>query len=249
MSDGIDVFKAACREMGISVMDLIVRTSRWADPTVVRVLPVWYPAFYRGMPLYKADWKTPQLLNGKEQRRESNERAHWTIHTAVGGKKSNWTCCHIWGYSDPTFQVKGGPTYNPRYYTCLPNLVLLPTPVKTLTDSMPEVQQAPRVCSWYVFGWTPDPADAPEAELVRSGWVPEHYPSAWPRKHGANTPTGLVQATPSILEKTRRRKAEIADELRRADAGELPNYPANRVRQVLLAWASQPLEVSPSLSD
>jgi hypothetical protein len=55
--DGIDSFRLACREMGIPVMDLIVRTARWVDPAAVAVLPVWYPAFYRGMELLMADWK------------------------------------------------------------------------------------------------------------------------------------------------------------------------------------------------
>lgn len=249
MSDGIDVFKITCLEMGIPVMDLIVRTARWVDPAVVNILPVWYPAFYRGMPVFKADWKTPQLLNGKEQRREANERANWTIHAAVGGKHPNWTCCHIWGYSDSTYQTKGSLTYSPRYYTCLPNLLLLPTPVKALTDSMPEVQQALRVCSWHLYGWTPDSADAPEAELIRSGWFPEHYPPDWPRRQDENSPPGLVKATSDILAKARRRKAEIADELRRADAGELPNYPADSVRRVLLMWASQLSGAAASLLD
>jgi hypothetical protein len=245
MSDGLDIFKAACMKMGIPMMALIVQTARWADPRVVSILPVWYPAFHRRMPLFKADWKTPQLLRGKEQYPETNSRASWTINTAVGGKNPNWTCCHVWGYSDSTFQEKGSLTYDPRYYTCLPNLVLLPTPVKALTDSMPEVQQALRVCSWHLYGWTPDPAEAKEAELIRSGWAPENYPSDWPRKRGASAPPGLVQATSTILAKSRARKAEIADELRRADAGELLHYPADSVRRILLAWSSQASESQP----
>ena len=238
MSDGLDIFKNACVEMGIPVMDLIVRTARWVDPDVVSALPVWYPAFHRGMELFKADWKTPQL--DKEQKRslETNYRANWTMDAAVGGKGPNWTCCHVWGYSDPTFQEKGSLTYDSRYYTCVPNLVLLPTPVKALTDSMPEVQHALRVCSWHLYGWTPDPTDTKEAELIRSGWMPEHYPSAWPRSRGRGTPPGLVQATSAILAKARRRKEEIGEELCRADAGKLPNYPANRVRGILLAWGA-----------
>jgi len=241
MPDGLDIFKAACVKMGIPVMDLIVGTARWIDPRVVSVLPVWYPAFHRGMPLFKRDWKTPKLLKRKEPKFETNERANWTIKTALGGKGTNWTCCHVWGYSDSTFQEKGSLTYDPRYYTCIPNLVLLPTPVKALTDSMPDVQQALRVLSWQLYGWTPDPADAKEAEQIRSGWVPEHYPSDWPRNRGERAPLGLVRATSATLAKARARKARIDDELRRAETGELPNYPADSVRRILLSWASSSL--------
>jgi hypothetical protein len=234
MPDGLDVFKTACAEMRVPVMDLIVRTARWIDPAVVRVIRVWYPAFYRGMELFQADWATPQLNGQKKRCLETNYRANWTVDAAVGSKGSNWTCCHIWGYSDPTFQKKGSLTQNPRYYTCLPNLVLLPTPVKALTDSVPEVQQALRVCSWNLYGWTPDPRDAGEVELIRSGWVPDHYPSGWPTNGSSTVPPGFVEATSAILAQARRRKAAIVDELRRANAGELPMYPAERVRAIPL---------------
>lgn len=241
MPDGLDTFRAACVEIGIPVMDLIARTARWVDPRVVSVFPVWYPAFYRRMPLFMEDWKTPRLLKGKEPYFETNSRANSTIKSALGWKNANWTCCHVWGYSDSTFQERGSLTYDPRYYTCVPNLVLLPTPVKALTNSMRDVQQALQVLSWHLYGWTPDPADANEAELIRSGWLPDRYPSDWPRKRGEGAPLGLVQATSAILAKARAREAQIDDELRRAETGELPNYPADSVRRILLSWASRGL--------
>jgi hypothetical protein len=223
MIDGLDTFKTACLEMQIPVMDLIVRTARWADPAVVTELPVWYPAFRRGMELFKADWNRPQLRQDRTRSLETNYRANWTIHAAVGYKGPNWTCCHVWGYSDLSFQQRGSLTYRHQYYTCLPNLLLLPSPVKALTDCMPEVQQAIRVCSWQLYGWTPDPTDASEAELIRSGWVPSHYPSVWPSLGNPVVPPGLVRATPAILRQARRRKEAIAEELRHAEEGELPN--------------------------
>jgi len=236
LTDGLDAFKEACLRVGIPVMDLIVHTARWIDPAVVRELPVWYPAFHRGMELFKADWKTPQVDKNGIRSRETNYRANWTIDDALGGKGSNWTCCHIWGYSDPTFQQKGSLTHNPRYYTCLPNLVLLPTPVKALTDSMPEVQQALRVCSWHLYGWTPEGPDSKEAEAIRSGWIPQHYPSVWPRSRGGDAPPGLIRVSSRILATARQRKAKVLEELRQADAGKLPNYPRDRVREILSAW-------------
>jgi hypothetical protein len=234
--DGIDLYKKACSDLSIPVMALIVRTARWVDPRVMTELPVWYPAFHRGMPLFQADWKTPQMLRKDARYLETNMRANKALHAALGGKHPNWTCCHIWGYSDATFREKGSLTYDPRYYTCIANMVLLPTPVKALTDSMPDVQQALRVCCWYLYGWTPEPADAKEAKLIRSGWVPEQYPTEWPRKPDGDKPPGLVRATLAILTRARARREELLSELRRADAGELPNYPAESVRTILAAW-------------
>jgi len=66
--------------------------------------------------------------------------------------------------------------------------------------------------------------------------MPEHYPSAWPKSPGKGMPLGLAQATSDILAKARRRKDEIGEELCRANAGKLSNYPANCVREILLAW-------------
>lgn len=43
-------------------------------------------------------------------------------------------------------------------------------------------------------------------------------------------PSGLVKAAPPILAEAHSRRAAIIDELRRVDAGELPMYPADRLR-------------------
>jgi hypothetical protein len=239
MSDGLDIFKSACLDMGISVIDLIVHTARWVDPEIARILPVWYPAYHRGMELFQADWVTPQMNAKRGQRvKESNVRAGMALKDATGNKCDNWTCCHIWGYSDPTFQVKGSLTYNRRYYTRVSNLVLLPTPVKALTDCVPDVQQALRICAWHLYGWTPDPADAPEASMVRSGWIPDHYPTAWPNGSSMFYPPGLVRATDAIKAKACRRKAAIVRELCQAERGEIPNYPLSAVREILAADAA-----------
>ncbi len=182
----------------------------------------------------RGGWATPQLNKEKKKRSETNYRANWAIDAALGGKGCNWTCCHIWGYSDPTCQEKGSLTHDPRYYSCLPNMVLLPTPLKALTDCMPEVQMALKVCSWNLYGWTPDPADAPDVKLIRDNWVPENYPAAWPSKGSGTLPPGLVTATAAVLVQAESRKAAIIEDLRRFDVGELPCYPAKRVRAMTL---------------
>ena len=66
--------------------------------------------------------------------------------------------------------------------------------------------------------------------------MPDHYPSNWPTKGDKKTPPGLESATEAILAKARKRKTDIAHELRLADAGMLPEYPANRVREILRDW-------------
>lgn len=235
--DGLRVFAKVCVALNVPVMDLIVRSARWVDPAIASGLPVWYPAFHRGMPLFQANWSTPQMISGKRGT-ESNLKASVTIHAALGGKQSNWTCCHIWGQTSPLFGA-GSLTQDPRYYTRLANMVLLPTPLKALTDSLPEVQEALQVCAWNLYGFTPDPADAPKAERVRAGWVPPNYPPAWPqnREKNASVP-GLHRADQRVVRSMKKRKADLLDEVRRAERKELPEYPLDRVKTILndLGW-------------
>lgn len=188
------------------------------------------------MPLYKADWSTPQLVKG-EQAIETNFKGQETLDKALGiapERRKNWTCCHIWGYSDETFQSESLTT-DPRYYTCPANMVQLPTPLKALTDSMPAVQLAIRVCVWNTYGWSPDAEDAPQADLVRSGQIPEGYPETWPTTPGA-MPPGVQPVTAQIRRAIAKRRRDIRRNLDQHKRGELPQFPAEQVLRVLNYW-------------
>ena len=238
--DGNELFLKVCKDLNVPVLELVVRTARWVHPAVFRELPLWYPAHARKMPLFKADWSTPQMVKGKRAI-ETNFKGQETLDKALGiasENRKNWTCCHIWGYSDETFQ-SASLTNNPRYYTCPANMMQLPTPLKALTDSMPSVQLAIRVCVWNTYGWTPDTEDAEQAALVRSGHVPAGYPTAWPRSRGAPLPQGVQPVTKQIRHAMAKRKRDIKRNLARHEAGSLPHYPADQVRQLLRYWRIQ----------
>ena len=236
MYDGNKLFLSVCKELGLPVLELVVRTARWVHPEVFHQLPLWYPAHRRKMPLFQVDWKTPQMVSGKRAI-ETNFKGQTTLDKALGipsNQRKNWTCCHIWGYSDETFQTVSL-TNNPRYYTCPANMVQLPAPLKALTDSTPSVQYAIRACAWNLYGWTPDLKDAPEAKLVRSGHFPDDYPSAWPRSSTDAPPPGVQTLSDQVQRAISKRKRDIKAELDAHAAGRLPEYPAGQVRELLRA--------------
>jgi hypothetical protein len=37
----------------------------------------------------------------------------------------NWTVCHIWGYDDPSFAQQSSVVQDPRYFSCVANMVWL----------------------------------------------------------------------------------------------------------------------------
>lgn len=237
MIDGNERFLEVCVDLGIPVLELVARTARWIDPAVAQILPVWFPAHYRKMPLYQADWATPQLVS-RRRAVETNFKGQRTLDKALGLRKKdrpNWTCCHIWGYDDPSFQTRS-PTNDPRYYTAVANLVQLPTPLKALTDSMPGVQAAIRACAWHLYGWTPEPDDATDASRIRDGWLPAGYPDSWPRRGRALAPPGLVPLNQRIRASAQARKREIQENLARHEEGDLPHYPGEQVGHVLSYW-------------
>lgn len=238
MRDGNELFSQVCADLGVPVMQLVARTARWVDPDVFRALPVWYPAFQRKMPLFKADWATPQMLRKTDRAIETNFKAQETLDAALGiaaENRKNWTCCHVWGYSDETFQ-SASPTNDPRFYTCVANMVQLPTPLKALTDAVPSVQAALRVCAWNLYGWTPPAEEFAEAADIRAGRVPADYPDSWPLPHRPAPPPLMQPATPRVIGAAARRRRNLAAEIAAARANRYPHYPMDSVRGVLEHW-------------
>ncbi|MBM3729062.1 MAG: hypothetical protein FJW40_27005 [Acidobacteria bacterium] len=109
----------------------------------------------------------------------------------------------------------------------------MPTPLKALTDSDPEIKRILRVCAYRLYGWVcDDPAVREQADQVRSGFIPPTYPRAWPRKDGDPPPPGVIACSPDIRRLIKKRKDEIRQELN--DAG--PLYPRDAARDVLSFW-------------
>jgi hypothetical protein len=181
------------------VVKLIARTARWVHPDTFRELPIWYPEAARGQPSYNASWskrvtnkvrRTGQV----EQKSEANILAGKALVAALGANKlGNWTVCHIWGYDDRSFVQTGGVVRDPRFYSCVGNMIWLPTPLRGFTDAVPGIKSLLRMCAFHIYGWAcehPDVAD--QALEVRRGTIPPGYPEEWPATGTRKLPPGTA---------------------------------------------------------
>jgi hypothetical protein len=125
--DGNDEIKA---EIPL-IIEIIARTARWVHPDTFRALPVWCPWAARGRLVYEKTWQRPstnttQATGVEVNKKESNVRARDALIAALGvasPKPKNWTVCHVWGYDDPSFATENSIVKNPRYYSCVGNMV------------------------------------------------------------------------------------------------------------------------------
>jgi hypothetical protein len=218
------------------IMKMIARTSRWVHPEVFKALQVWRPDTARTLPLYRADWVTPATNKGNPKT-EGNVSAQSSLMSAlgvVGRKPKHWTTCHIWGYDDVGFVRRSSVIQDRRYFSCVGNMVLLPTPLKGFTDAVPSIKHQLRVCAYHLYGWACEHEDVTtEAARVRSGEVPTGYPDEWPTGDRSVLPPGTGPFNNIIKRKIAARKTQIAHLLERKDFRE---YPRDAVREVLDFW-------------
>jgi hypothetical protein len=233
----------AIREDIPAVIDLIVRTARWVHPATFQRLPIWCPEVARGQPLFDAGW-TRRYTNTKRsnavtlEKFEGNVAALKALVAALDvatPKPSNWTVCHIWGYDDPAFSLRSSIVQDPRYYSCIANMVWLPTALKAFTDALPEVKTLLRTCAFYLYGWVCEhPSVSPTAATIRSGVLPPHYPAEWP----SSAQPGLLP--PGVSPFSERIEAEISKRKAKWRANlldeRLTYYPRDQVRDVLSFW-------------
>lgn len=223
------------------VMGFIERTARWADRKTFDYLPVWYPEHMRKGLFYKSNWSEPQMNRNRQSgvsvhKAEGNLYANKALTQALGltsTSRPNWSCCHIWGVDDARYQVSNSVVQDRRYYSCIANMVLLPTPLKAFTDVMPEVKAMLRVCALHLYDWYcehPDVAEAARQVVDWSDW--EDYPASWPRADKPSVPLGLVPFSGAIAKSADRRRAAIWKNLRTAG----PHYPRQEVRDALSYW-------------
>ena len=239
MIDGLDALRV---EIGVrEIASLIERTARWVAPETFKLLPVWYPAYARGRSFYKANWSEPQMNTRRSSgtsshKVEGNIYANNALTLAVGWRKQtrpNWSCCHIWGVDDPKYQKANAVVQDRRFYSCIANMVLLPTPLKAFTDTMFDVKAMLRVCARNLYGWECDHEEvaASNAKLTEHfDWT--DYPESWPRKEGEKRPLGVVELNPMIEKSARDRRAKIRAEVVKAG----PFYPREEVQAVLTYW-------------
>lgn len=225
------------------IVSMIERHSRWVHPDVFARLPVWCPHIARNQQLYDAKWtreytNTKKTTGATNPKVEGNIAAGKALVSALGvqnPKPKNWTVCHLWGYDDPRFASTTSVVHDPKYYSCVGNMVWLPSALKGMTDTLPSVKSILRTCAFYLYNWVCEhPSVECEATAIKSGWVPDYYPSSWPSP--ANTtlqPVGLAPVTPAIIAKMERTRRQIFKNLNDPD---LLNYPRDQVTEVLDFW-------------
>lgn len=225
------------------IVEIIARTCRWVHPDTFRQLPVWCPWTARGRPLYDSAWQR-RYTNTKRATKQTVEKVEGNIAASkaliaalgvVSPKPANWTVCHIWGYDDPAFASQGNIVQDPRYFSCVANMVWLPTPLKGFTDALPEIKTMLRTCAYHLYGWACEHESiADQAQAIRSGAIPAGYPKSWPAPDRPNLlPPGTAPFTPAIEAEIHKRKTALKTML--ADLS-LTHFPREDVRQVLAFW-------------
>jgi hypothetical protein len=215
---------------------VIAKTARWVHPETFRALPLWYPEFARGAPLYDASWSR-QYFNGirKQHKVEGNVQAAKALVSALGTKKvKNWTVCHIWGYDDPNFSAQGSVVRDRRFYSCVGNMIWLPTPLKGFTDAVPEIKFLLRTCAFHLYGWVYEHGGMhDEVKKIKSGHLPEGYPTEWPTTERRIHPPGTAPYSDRVVAAIKKRKSELRHRL---ESAKLQHYPRDEVINALGYW-------------
>ena len=223
------------------VMRLIEETARWVDPQTFRLLPLWYPEHARRAYFYKKNWSEPQMNRNKqtghtEHKREGNVHANKALTQALGLRsddRPNWSCCHIWGIDDPLYQETNAIVQDHRFFSCVANMVLLPTPLKAFTDTMQDVKSMLRICASHLYDWHCDHEGTTEGRAAIEAWTDwSTYPESWPTSRRASLPKGIVKLDEGIRRSAERRLAAVRKGMR--DAGR--HYPRDKVRAAMAYW-------------
>jgi hypothetical protein len=239
LADGLEVLrqKLPLKE----VMRLIEQTARWVDPKTFELLPVWYPEHARGTLFYKSNWSAPQTNKNRqtgqiEHKREANRYANMALTRALGlrsDERTNWSCCHIWGVDDSSFQSSNVIVRDRGYYSCVANMVLLPAPLKAFTDADDDVKAMLRLCARNLYRWHCDHELASAARATVDGWTKwDAYPASWPRTPQSSPPPGIAKLNSAIERNAQNRLFRIRKDLKEAG----PHYPRDEVRGVLARW-------------
>lgn len=227
------------------VMRLIERTARWVDPSTFDLLPVWYPEFARKVYFYKSNWSEPQMNTNRQTRQsvhkqEGNLNANKALTYALGLRskgREGWSCCHLWGVDDPLYQETNAVVQDPKFFSCVANMVLLPTPLKAFTDTVPEVKAMLRICARNMYGWQCDHLSQAPANTKLDAWNDwDIYPHSWPKKGEKSQPRGIMEINDDIRAAANRRWQSIQKDLEFAG----PYYPKDEVRSVLAYWGLDP---------
>jgi hypothetical protein len=239
ISDGLETLRSVLSLREIA--SLIERTARWVSPDTFKLLPIWFPEYARRNLFYKSNWSEPQMNKSRAtgnsiHKSEGNVNANEALTLALGLKKKqrpNWSCCHVWGIDDATYQLSNVVVSDHRFFSCVGNMVLLPTPLKAFTDTMPEMKAMLRICARNLYGWQCDHDNLLATNTALDGWTDwDAYPKSWPRFPGEKLPLGTVPLAPVIRASAEKRKAAIRRDLEHAGK----YYPRDEVKRALAYW-------------
>ena len=234
VADGNETLREVFLEHRVEILPIILKASYWVHPDIFKALPVWYPEFWRTAPLFKSDWSTRQLNNG-EPKDEGNGQASITLKKALnlsGELDNEWTCCHIWGTHG--FQNSNEIIRDSRFYSCVANMTLLPTPLKAFTDSDINIKFALRVLAFHLYDWVCDHEQAKDHSLlIRNGETPDGYPDGWPHPRKKSLPPNICPTTATVLNRISKRKQDIKNLL--SDSSKV-HYPREKVIRSLDYW-------------
>lgn len=236
--DGNDEIRAAIP----MIVEIVATVARWVNPETFRRLPVWCPWAARGRPVYDATWtrhytNTRRTTGHTTDKMEANIQAAAALVAALGvarPKPMNWTVCHIWGYDDAAFASPGSIVRDPRYYSCIANMVWLPTPLKGFTDALPEIKIMLRTCAFHLYGWVCEHDSVKEeATAIWKGRIPQGYPTSWPTTDRLIEPPGTMPFTQQVRHEIEKRKQKLRQLLNNPP---LPHFPRDEVKEVLAFW-------------
>ncbi|PTX54582.1 hypothetical protein C8N43_3399 [Litoreibacter ponti] len=208
-----------------ALASLIADAARWPSPAAFHTLPVWFPETARKQPLFKARWSKPMLNKGKEKF-QGNTEANRALTQALGTTsktRANWSCCHIWGNDDQLYQSSRSEVNDRRYFSCLANMVLLPVPLKSFTDTVPGLKAALRIAAHRLYGFMPSGRTRPDLDDAED-WLPDNW--------RAGEIPGVMPLSALVQKRIRARFATFV-----ADYQESPgHYPKAEVRDVITYW-------------
>jgi hypothetical protein len=224
-----------------TIVEMIEDSALWADKETFKLLPVWAPHAARGRQLYDASWSreytnTKRKTGQKNLKVEGNTTAQKALMEALdvkSKKPKNWTVCH-WGYDDPKFAAADSVVHDPRYFSCIANMIWLPTPLKGFTDSLPIVKNMLRICAYHYYGHAcQHPNASSEIVSIIEGVTPNCYPASWPCASRPDAiPKGVMTINENIKQKIIKRKTAIKSALNNES---FANYPTD-VEQTLSFW-------------
>lgn len=191
LTPGLLAVRAAAERLGLHLSALVAEVALWVPPEIQRRYVstenpsgAVYPQVRRAR---QGSGERPgSVVDGI--RLDRNTYANSAIREALGGRGkalAGYQACHVWPKT----------CYDARYHTALANLVLVPSPLVSLTDHDPDVIGALKFRAFELYGWHP----AQEQPPVR----PPDYPGGWREpsipasEHRRRVPSGRATEAPA----------------------------------------------------